>query len=1774
MSKNTVMLSKPLKGSSLDLSSANIGDLSSSNLKISPANLQSLMSGTNLNNVIITNSEIDTTIIGSNGPSDAFFEKLSSLGDVFFYSTDKTQDVNWDSAAGILNVNANMTIEGCMTIGNIIDPSTGIRGHKGIIICKDTISALDTNSGDINITPGFINGSIKLNGPIYNDVSHGNFYTNLNDGNVTFTASDYINMTSQSSGITNSSFNTQKYSTVNGNINLQTDTGFYSNIISSTITNITKNTSGILITTREINNLSQGDQITIYNTNSVPPINNTYLVTSIINSTNFNISTGTSFSGFQTIGSYGILSHNVKPLPKLITNITQNTVGILITTDQPSCLNQGDQIIMSNTNCIPPINNIYLVTGIINSTNFNISTGNTFQFSRDGTSGSLLKTINNSINLGASYSVNIPNNVPLIFGNTIGNFNLDGTTTNPINSITGNLNGIVINSQNDIKFNVPSNIILPQSTHLQFGTSGNNYINFKIDSNNLYDTNIYSSGGSWNTDLSATLNINSNNNIALNAQNDLYVNVPHTYYQDQNPLIANYQQYFNDNTDRGIQFNYWSGNSSGGSSRLGWFGFKKDTRQFTFYENAINNNDIITGTLSAFAIGSINVNNISINSGGTLNAGCGNIINVSSISGCTGLLDILATNVINIKTNKLNIVLNDSMNLPNNIPINMGTSGSFIKEGTFGNLLLTGTKNILLNNQTNGSIVIQPNTKISFDGTSIGNKSIYQSTSGNLNIDSNKNIFLTVTSGNVIIPAGNSNISSSIQFGQITTETIYASTSGMYLSSLSNTGNINLLATSNVNISNTVGNIQLVPLNGDINLFTSKGNVRLFQTSYLVFGITSTSNSIRQNSIGNLMINGPGIIPNAGTVGNTIEIKNASQIYLNANVAVDINTGVQMNFSSNNDRYIIADTLGNFNIINNLVTSNLNLKSNNLNITNTNGNTNINNSNFNITTGNSLNIIAPNTFLNTDYFYIKDQLPLIANYLQIQSDLTDRGIQFNYYNTTKGSADLGWFGVKKNSMQFTYYQSAINTNDQITGTLGTFNLGSINVSNNISFLTTGNIDMTCGTISNLNTIIACKGVLNIMSTSNVSITSQNLLLNTGLVQIPYNTPLSFNNTSNSLIMNSSGTMSINVNSGTGTLVINSNLQVNGTTTNVYSTITNYQDPIISIGGIIGPITSDLKDRGIEFKWFNSTTGSTQIGFFGFKNSTQRFVFYPQDTNNNEIITGSLGNVQFGNGYFNNLDVNCGTISNISLLTGCINTGLTIQSNNLIVSSGNVLMNYNSILSFGNTNESISGTSSGNLIINTPNNINLTSVQGGINLITNTTGTGYVGIQNNTPLYFGDPTSGSYIYQCTRGNLRLVNSTGNIFLTPQTNGQVIMPINDLLVFGNTQTSISSDGTNLQLNGYTVSINSTGPTIFNGTVQVNGTLIASSTAISADTYVYPLGTHNGSSIQNISSSTSAGLVNITTSIPNNAIIGQTIIITGSNVADGNYNVQTILSPNTFTISHGSVITTTNLGNLKTSLNSSSSTGLELDYWQNTTSSNLTYQTGFLGLQAGSNTLVYYSQAIINNNQVTGGTLGNIILNQLNINYISGISGTPLNLASVLNTSTYLVQGSNFEIQGGFIDNVIIGQTIAQPGTFTTLSSKTATSLTAVTLNSTINYSVDRITLSSLQPTANPSLSKIITYVQIQGNNFSGIGTLGNLSLANDGQLKKIVCQSCSSGGSYSLFINNLISCNPLGGPGAKGIKFTRAGMSCELIWNAQGVNSSTGCFEIIGGLAYVF
>ncbi|AAX46888.1 fiber [Cyanophage P-RSM3] len=104
---------------------------------------------------------------------------------------------------------------------------------------------------------------------------------------------------------------------------------------------------------------------------------------------------------------------------------------------------------------------------------------------------------------------------------------------------------------------------------------------------------------------------------------------------------------------------------------------------------------------------------------------------------------------------------------------------------------------------------------------------------------------------------------------------------------------------------------------------------------------------------------------------------------------------------------------------------------------------------------------------------------------------------------------------------------------------------------------------------------------------------------------------------------------------TGLVQILGNLQVDGTTTTVNSTTTTVDDPVFTLGGDTAPTTDDNKDRGIEFRYYDS---QARLGFFGYDDSyadlgghTGGFAFlYNASQSSAEIFTGTDAGIRAGN----------------------------------------------------------------------------------------------------------------------------------------------------------------------------------------------------------------------------------------------------------------------------------------------------------------------------------------------------------------------------------------------------------------------------------------------------------------------------------------------------------------------------------------------------------------
>ena len=145
----------------------------------------------------------------------------------------------------------------------------------------------------------------------------------------------------------------------------------------------------------------------------------------------------------------------------------------------------------------------------------------------------------------------------------------------------------------------------------------------------------------------------------------------------------------------------------------------------------------------------------------------------------------------------------------------------------------------------------------------------------------------------------------------------------------------------------------------------------------------------------------------------------------------------------------------------------------------------------------------------------------------------------------------------------------------------------------------------------------------------------------GTVRVGVTADAEIDTTSGNLVLDSAGgTVSVDDN-----LTVAGNLTVNGTTTTVNSTTVTIDDPIFTLGGDAAPGSDDNKDRGILGQYYDS---SAKKMFFGMDDSnSHRFTYIPVATESSGVMSGSIGDCQFGAVYATSLEsatVDGGTFS--------------------------------------------------------------------------------------------------------------------------------------------------------------------------------------------------------------------------------------------------------------------------------------------------------------------------------------------------------------------------------------------------------------------------------------------------------------------------------------------------------------------------------------------------
>lgn len=110
---------------------------------------------------------------------------------------------------------------------------------------------------------------------------------------------------------------------------------------------------------------------------------------------------------------------------------------------------------------------------------------------------------------------------------------------------------------------------------------------------------------------------------------------------------------------------------------------------------------------------------------------------------------------------------------------------------------------------------------------------------------------------------------------------------------------------------------------------------------------------------------------------------------------------------------------------------------------------------------------------------------------------------------------------------------------------------------------------------------------------------------------------------------------------TGSVVIEGNLTIKGTTTTVDSSSVQSNNPTFILGmqsdndGAETPLTApDGLDKGMEFRWHDGS--APKSGFFGYDSSAKRFTFIETATNTNDTFSGTPSDVRFGNALLTSL----------------------------------------------------------------------------------------------------------------------------------------------------------------------------------------------------------------------------------------------------------------------------------------------------------------------------------------------------------------------------------------------------------------------------------------------------------------------------------------------------------------------------------------------------------
>ena len=325
----------------------------------------------------------------------------------------------------------------------------------------------------------------------------------------------------------------------------------------------------------------------------------------------------------------------------------------------------------------------------------------------------------------------------------------------------------------------------------------------------------------------------------------------------------------------------------------------------------------------------------------------------------------------------------------------------------------------------------------------------------------------------------------------------------------------------------------------------------------------------------------------------------------------------------------------------------------------------------------------------------------------------------------------------------------------------------------------------------------------------------------------------------------------------GTLQVRGNLQVDGTTTTVNSTIVTIDDPIFVLGGDTAPGSDDSKDRGIEFSYYDT---QARVGFFGWDedyananlwSGTGGFRFLFNATNTNEVFTGTDAALIAGN---------------LSLTT---NTGSTSTTTGTLVVTGGVGVSQN--VNVGGT-VTVAGQSeiNNNVIIKADNKSFNIQNNAGVDKFTVDTDNGNTVIEGTADIQLETTVTDNLFVQADAKEFAVKNASGNTqFVVDSDNGNTV-----------------TEGTLNVKQGvdFDTTLNVDGKTDLNADVEIDG-VTTSHNDIIIDTTGKTLKLNNGSADRFVVSSTSGntdieGTLNVASLVHFESSDTPTITTDGSN------------------------------------------------------------------------------------------------------------------------------------------------------------------------------------------------------------------------------------------------------------------------------------------------------